>query len=99
MNKKSTTIKIRPLGDRVVVKRLADEEKTETGIFIPTSAQEKAQTGEVVAIGTGRKDEKGISIPLQVKVGEVVYFGKYAGIKFGEDELILKEDEILGVIV
>lgn len=71
--------KIRPLFDRVLIQRLAQEEKTQGGIIIPDTAKEKAQTGKVVAIGAGRIVGEGKIIPMQVKVGDVVFFGKYAG--------------------
>lgn len=94
-------MKVRPLGDRVLVKRLEEEEKTKGGIIIPDTAKEKPQQGKIVAVGNGRTTEDGKVIPLNVKVGEKVLFQKYAGsdIKIeGEDYLILREEEILGVI-
>lgn len=90
--------KIRPLGDRVLVKRLEGEERTASGLIIPDSAKEKAQTGAILAVGPGRKDTEGNAIPLDLKVGDVVYFGKYAGTEAGDNHLIIKEDEILGVV-
>jgi chaperonin GroES len=90
--------KLRPLGDRVLVKRLEDQEATPAGIIIPDAAKEKAQTGSVVAVGTGRRDKDGNPIALEVKTGDVIYFGKYAGTEAGEDHLIIKEDEILGIV-
>lgn len=91
--------KIRPLGDRVLLKRLEHQEKTEGGIIVPDVAKEKAQTGTVVAIGKGRVDTtSGTTIPLQVQVGDKVYFGKYSGTEAGNDHLIVREDEILGVV-
>lgn len=90
--------KIRPLNDRVFIKRLESEEMTESGLFIPASAQEKTQTGEVLAVGGGRKDTSGAVLPLEVKVGDMVYFGKYAGTEVDKDHLIIREDEILGVV-
>lgn len=92
--------KIRPLHDRVLIKRLNEEEKTRGGIIIPDSAKEKPQEGKVVAIGSGRRDE-GKLIPLDVKVGDKILFSKYSGneVKIeGEEHLILKEDEILGIL-
>lgn len=92
---------IRPLQDRVVVKRLSEEEKTKGGIIIPDSAKEKPSEGKVIAVGLGRVGEKGDKIPLEVKVGDKVLFGKYTGteIKLDSDEhLILREDDILAVI-
>jgi len=90
--------KIRPLYDRVLVKRLETEEKTEGGIIIPDTAKEKGQTGEIIAIGSGRISKEGNMTPLQVKKGDIIYFGKYSGTDLGDDHLILKEDEVLGVI-
>lgn len=93
--------KFRPLGDRVLVKRLESEEKTQSGIIIPDAAKEKAQTGAVVAVGAGRKDNSGNQIPMDVKVGDVVYFGKYSGTDLNSnvgDYIIVREDEILGVV-
>ncbi len=93
-------LKIRPLHDRILIKRINEEEKTKGGIIIPDSAKEKPQEGKVVAIGKGRFDE-GKVIPMDVKVGDRILFTKYSGneIKLeGEEHLILKEDEILGVL-
>ena len=90
--------RIRPLGDRVLIKRLENEEKTVGGIIIPDAAKEKAQTGEVIAVGRGALDAAGNIIPMQVKVGDTVYFGKYSGTEAGDDHLIIREDELLGVI-
>jgi chaperonin GroES len=95
-------MKIRPLYDRVVVKRLEDEvEKTSGGIIIPDSAKEKPQKGEILAAGQGKRLEDGKLVPLDVKVGDKILFGKYSGneIKIdGEECLIMREDEILGVL-
>lgn len=88
--------KLRPLGDRVLVKRRESEEKTASGLFIPDAAKEKAQSGTVVAVGTGRRKD-GALIPLDVKVNDVVYFSKYAGLD-DDEYVILREDEIFGVI-
>lgn len=90
--------KFKPLADRVLVKRIQAEERTESGLIIPEAAKEKAQTGSVVAVGPGRCDATGKSMPLAVKVGDMVYFGKYAGTEASKDFLIMKEDEILGVV-
>lgn len=90
--------KLRPLGDRVLVKRLAGEEKTIGGLYIPDAAKEKAQTGAVVAVGAGRLDNAGNRIAMQVKTGDTIYFGKYSGTEAGDDFLIIREDEILGVM-
>lgn len=90
--------KFRPLGDRVLIKCLEGEEKTASGIIIPDAAKEKAQTGSVVAVGPGRYDTNGNTVPLNVKVGDTVYFGKYSGTEAGDDYLIIREEEILGVV-
>jgi len=90
--------KLRPLGDRVLVKCLEGQEKTAGGIIIPDNAKEKAQTGSVIAVGPGRKDANGNSIPLDIKEGDVIYFGKYTGTQAGDEYLIIREDEILGVV-
>jgi chaperonin GroES len=93
---------IRPLYDRIVVKRLDNEaEKTAGGLFIPDSAKEKPQEGEVVAAGQGKRNDEGKLIALDVKVGDRILFGKYSGsdIKMdGQEYLIMREDEVLGVI-
>ncbi len=91
----------RPLGDRVLVKRVKEEEKTKGGIIIPDTAQEKPQEGEVVAVGPGARDEDGERIAMDVKVGERILFGKWSGTEVkvdGDDLLIMKESDILGVI-
>ena len=90
--------KIRPLHDRVLVKRLAHEEKSAGGIFIPDVAKEKAQTGKVVAVGAGKIGTDGVVQPMQVKVGDVVFLPKYAGTETSGDHIIIKEDEILGIV-
>jgi chaperonin GroES len=90
--------KFRPLGDRVLVKRVEGEEKTASGLIIPDAAKEKSQIGTVVSIGTGRRDAAGKAIPLDVKIGDVVHFGKYAGTEVDRDHLIIREDEILGIV-
>lgn len=91
--------KFRPLGDRVLIQRLeAQEEMTASGIIIPDSAKEKAQTGKVLAVGTGHRNAEGVVTPLHVKVGDMVFFGKYSGTEAGRDLLIAREDEILGIL-
>ena len=92
----------RPLHDRVVVKRVEQEEKTKGGIIIPDTAKEKPQEGEVIAVGPGGRNEDGELIPLDVKAGDRVLFGKWSGTEVkidGEDLLIMKESDLLGVIV
>jgi len=94
-------MKIRPLHDRVIVKRMEEERKTASGIVIPDSATEKPDQGEIVAVGTGKKDDQGKLIPLDVKVGDRVLFGKYAGqvVKVEGDELlVMREEDIMGVV-
>lgn len=89
---------LRPLGNRVLIKRVKNEERTASGLIIPDSAQEKAQQGVVLAVGPGSRDATGNAIPMQVKADDVIYFGKYSGTEAGDDHLIIREDEILGVI-
>jgi chaperonin GroES len=94
-------MKFRPLHDRVVVKRIDAETKTAGGIIIPDSAKEKPSQGEVVAVGPGGRDEAGKLIPIDLKVGDVVLFGKWSGTEVkidGTEVLIMKESDILGVI-
>ena len=94
-------MKIRPLYDRIVVKRIEQQEQMQGGLYIPDSAKEKPQEGEVVAAGSGKRLENGTVIPLEVKEGDRVLFGKYSGteIKVDDNEyLILREDEILGIL-
>jgi chaperonin GroES len=91
----------RPLHDRVVVKRLEEDTKTAGGIIIPDTAKEKPQQGKVIAVGPGGRDEQGKLVPLDVKAGDIVLFGKWSGTEVkidGEDLLIMKESDILGVI-
>jgi chaperonin GroES len=91
----------RPLGDRVLVKRVEEEEKTKGGIIIPDTAKEKPQEGEVIAVGPGARDESGKLQPLDVKTGDRVLFGKWSGTEVklnGQDLLIMKESDILGVL-
>lgn len=91
----------RPLHDRVVVRRVESEEKTKGGIIIPDTAKEKPQEGEIVAVGSGARDESGKIVALDVKVGDRVLFGKWSGTEVkinGEDLLIMKEADIMGII-
>ena len=93
--------KFRPLHDRVVVRRINAEEKTKGGIIIPDTAKEKPQEGEVTAVGPGGRDESGKLIPIDVKVGDRVLFGKWSGTEVkldGEELLIMKESDIMGII-
>ena len=95
-------LKFRPLHDRVVVKRIEAEEKTKGGIIIPDTAKEKPQEGEIVAVGPGGRDEAGKLIPIDVKPGNRVLFGKWSGTEVkldGEELLIMKESDIMGVLV
>jgi chaperonin GroES len=94
-------MKLRPLQDRIIVKRLEEETMTAGGILIPDTAKEKPQRGEIVAVGKGKLTEDGKVLPIDVKVGDKVLFGKYAGTEIkieGQDYLIMREDDILGVI-
>ena len=94
-------MKIRPLQDRVIVKRIEEEEKSKGGIIIPDTAKEKPQEGRIVAVGKGKTNEDGKIVPLDVKVNDRVLFGKYSGTEInieGEEHLILREEDILGVI-
>jgi len=94
-------MKIRPLYDRIVVKRIEEQETVRGGIIIPDSAKEKPQEGEVVAVGNGKRLEDGKLVPLDVKAGDRILFGKYSGndIKLdGEEYMIMREDEVLGVL-
>ncbi len=94
-------MKVRPLHDRVVLRRIEAEETVRGGIIIPDTAKEKPQEAEVVAVGDGKRDENGKRIPMDVKTGERVLIGKYSGtdIKIGDEEfVIVREDEILGVV-
>jgi chaperonin GroES len=94
-------MKFRPLHDRVVVKRVEQEEKTKGGIIIPDTAKEKPQEGEVIAVGPGARNERGEIVPLDVKAGDRVLFGKWSGteVKIDDEELlIMKESDLLGVL-
>ncbi len=91
----------RPLHDRVVVRRVESEEKTKGGIIIPDTAKEKPQEGEIIAVGSGARDESGKLVPLDVKAGDRILFGKWSGTEVklnGEDLLIMKESDIMGII-
>jgi chaperonin GroES len=99
--KKGDVMKIRPLHDRVIVKRLDQERKTASGIVIPDTAAEKPDQGEIIAVGPGKRDDNGKLIPIDVKVGDKVLFGKYSGqtVKVeGEELLVMREEDLMGVI-
>ncbi|RDI96101.1 co-chaperone GroES [Meiothermus sp. QL-1] len=97
----ATTAVLRPLGDRVVVKRIEEEPKTKGGIVLPDTAKEKPQKGKVIAVGTGRTLDNGTKVPLEVKEGDVVVFAKYGGTEIeidGEEYIILSERDLLAVL-
>ena len=92
---------LRPMQDRIIVKRVDEETKTAGGIFIPDTAKEKPQQGKVIAVGKGKKTEDGKILPLDVKVGDKILFGKYAGTEIkieGHEFLMMREDDVLGVV-
>jgi chaperonin GroES len=94
-------MKIRPLHDRVIVKRIEEERRSAGGIVIPDTAAEKPDQGEIVAVGKGKKDDQGKVIPLDVKPGDKILFGKYSGLTVkvkGEELLVMREEDIMGVI-
>ncbi len=94
-------MKVKPLGDRILLKQVEAEEKTSGGIVIPDTAKEKPQQAEVVAVGPGKKKEDGTLIPLSIKEGDRVLYGKYSGTEItidGEDYLIVREEDVLGII-
>ena len=94
-------MKVRPLHDRLIVKRIEEEEKTKGGIIIPDTAKEKPVEGKVIAVGDGRIKEDGTKIPMEVKKGDRILFAKYAGTEVkvdGEEHLIMKEDDVLAII-
>lgn len=97
----ATEVKVRPLHDRILVRRMPEEEKTTGGIIIPDTAKEKPQRGEIVATGKGRVMEDGKTLPLEVKVGDRILFGKYSGTELklnGAEFLMMREEDVLGVI-
>jgi chaperonin GroES len=101
IHQEERTMKVKPLHDRILVKRVDPEEKVKGGIIIPDTAKEKPLEGKVVAVGTGKLDDNGKKIALEVKVGDRVLIGKYAGTEIKIDEVehvIVREDEVLGVI-
>ena len=94
-------MKFRPLQDRILIKRIENEEKTAGGIIIPDAAKEKPQEGKVIAVGNGKKMDDGNVVPMDVKKGDLILFGKYSGSEIkldGKEHLILREDEILGIL-
>ena len=94
-------MKVKPLGDRILVKQLEAKEQTEGGIVIPDTVKEKPQEGEIIAAGEGKKNSDGKLVPLSLKVGDKVLYGKYSGTEVvidGEDYLIIREDDVLGII-
>lgn len=98
---KEQSMKIRPLQDRLIVKRVAEENKTKGGLFIPDTAKEKPLEGKVIAVGNGKVQEDGKVRPLDIKAGDTILFSKYAGTEIkldGEEHLILREEDVLGVI-
>ncbi len=94
-------MKIKPMNDRILVTRVEEEQKTAGGIIIPDTAKEKPQEGKVVAVGPGKWDDRGRRIPLEVKPGDRILFGKYAGTEIkvdGEEHIFMREDDILGIL-
>ena len=92
---------VRPLHDRILVRRMAEDEKTAGGLFIPDTAKEKPQRGEIVAAGKGRVTEDGKTLPLEVKAGDRILFGKYAGTEIklaGEEYIMMREEDVLGIV-
>jgi len=95
-----STVNVTPLNDRILVKRVEEEEKTAGGIYIPDSAKEKPQKGEIVATGKGKTSDDGNKIPLEVKVGDKILFGKYSGTELkleGQEYLMMREEDVLGI--
>lgn len=90
--------KFRPLNNNVWVELIEEEAKTTGGLFIPDAAKEKTQKAKVLAVGLGKLDAQGNKIPMQVQVGDLVFFGKFSGTQAGQNYMVLKEDEILGII-
>ena len=98
---KTTELGVRPLHDRILVRRMAEDEKTAGGLFIPDTAKEKPQRGEIVAAGKGRVTEDGKTLPLEVKAGDRILFGKYAGTEIklqGEEYIMMREEDVLGIV-
>lgn len=98
---KTSEVGVRPLHDRILVRRVAEDEKTAGGLFIPDTAKEKPQKGQIIACGKGRVTEDGKILPLEVKIGDQVLFGKYSGTELklnGEELIMMREEDILGII-
>jgi len=94
-------MKFKPLGDRILLKQLEAKEQTKGGIVIPDSVKEKPQEGEIIAVGEGKKNSEGKTVPLSLKVGDKILYGKYSGTEVvidGEDYLIIREEDVLGII-
>jgi chaperonin GroES len=99
--KEDIHMQVRPLHDRILVKRISEEEKTKGGIYIPDTAKEKPAQGEVVAVGAGKRTEDGKLVALEVKKGDKILFGKYSGTEIkveNEDYLIMREEDVLGIM-
>lgn len=97
----ASSLGVRPLHDRILVRRMAEEEKTAGGLFIPDTAKEKPQRGEIIAVGKGRVNEEGKTMPLEVRAGDRILFGKYSGTELkigGEEFLMMREEDVLGII-
>jgi chaperonin GroES len=90
--------KLRPLHNNVLIKKIEDKPKTSGGLYIPDSAKQDTQTGTIIAVGNGALNHKGEVIPMTVQIGDTIFFGKYAGVKADEHYVVLKEDEILGIL-
>ena len=98
---KETKVKLKPIGDRIIVQRVTSAEKTKSGLYLPDSAQEKPQEGKVVAVGTGRRLDSGKTVPAEVKVGDRIIFSKYSGSEITLDEkqyVFLSEDDIQAIV-
>ena len=101
MDNITTTVGVQPLHDRLLIQRLSEEEKTAGGIYIPETAKEKPQEGRVIAVGSGKRTEDGKCLPLEVKGGDQILFSKYAGTELrfkGKEYLMIREDDVLGII-
>jgi chaperonin GroES len=90
--------KLRPLHNNILIQKIEEDTKTAGGLFIPDSAKQETQTGKIIAVGSGIRSAQGELIPLSVKVGDTIFFGKYAGTKAGDKFIVLKEDDVLGIV-